>query len=103
MKKIHLYLIKSFLPSFIATFFIAIFVLFMQFLWKWVDELIGKGLEFNIIIKFIIYASARLIPLALPIAILISSIMTFGKLGERSELSALKGSGISLLKIMMFF
>ena len=72
----------------------------MQFLWKWVDELIGKGLEFNIIIKFIIYASARLIPLALPIAILISSIMTFGKLGERSELSALKGSGVSLLKIM---
>ena len=100
MKKIHLYLIKHFLPSFIATFFIAIFVLFMQFLWKWVDELIGKGLEFNIIIKFIVYASARLIPLALPIAILISSIMTFGKLGERSELSALKGSGISLFRIM---
>ena len=72
----------------------------MQFLWKWVDELIGKGLELDIIIKFIIYASARLIPLALPIAILISSIMTFGKLGEKSELSALKGAGISLLKIM---
>jgi len=72
----------------------------MQFLWKWVDELIGKGLELDIIVKFIIYASARLIPLALPIAILISSIMTFGKLGEKSELSALKGAGISLLKIM---
>ena len=72
----------------------------MQFLWKWVDELIGKGLELDIIMKFIIYASARLIPLALPIAILISSIMTFGKLGEKSELSALKGAGISLLKIM---
>lgn len=101
MRKLHLFLIKSFLPPFIATFFIAIFVLFMQFLWKWVDELIGKGLETEIIFKFIYYAAARLVPLALPIAMLIASIMTFGKLGERQELSALKASGISLRKIMM--
>ena len=73
----------------------------MQFLWKWVDELIGKGLETEIIFKFIYYAAARLVPLALPIAMLIASIMTFGKLGERQELSALKASGISLRKIMM--
>ena len=92
MKKLHLFLIKSFLPPFIATFFIAIFILFMQFLWKWVDELIGKGLEIDIIIKFIIYAASRLVPLALPIAMLIASIMTFGKLAERNELSALKSS-----------
>lgn len=73
----------------------------MQFLWKWVDELIGKGLETEIIFKFIYYAAARLVPLALPIAMLIASIMTFGKLAERQELSALKASGISLRKIMM--
>ena len=72
----------------------------MQFLWKWVDELIGKGLETEIILKFIYYAAARLVPLALPIAMLIASIMTFGKLAERQELSALKSSGISLSKIM---
>tara|TARA_Y100001954_G_scaffold218698_1_gene252114 strand:+ start:3644 stop:5041 length:1398 start_codon:yes stop_codon:yes gene_type:complete len=101
VRKLHLYLIKSFLPPFIATFFIAIFVLFMQFLWKWVDELIGKGLEIDIILKFIIYAATRLVPLALPIAMLIASIMTYGKLAERNELSALKSSGISLIRIMI--
>tara|TARA_B000000532_G_scaffold241109_1_gene232974 strand:+ start:1171 stop:2553 length:1383 start_codon:yes stop_codon:yes gene_type:complete len=101
VRKLHLFIIKSFLPPFIATFFIAIFVLFMQFLWKWVDELIGKGLEIDIILKFILYATARLVPLALPIAMLIASIMTFGKLAERNELSALKASGISLRRIMM--
>ena len=72
----------------------------MQFLWKWVDELIGKGLDIDIILKFILYATIRLVPLALPIAMLIASIMTFGKLGERNELFALKSSGISLRRIM---
>ena len=101
MKKLHKFLIKSFIPPFIATFFIAIFVLFMQFLWKWVDELVGKGLEIDIILKFVYYAAARLVPLALPIAILIASIMTFGNLGEKNELAALKSSGVSLRRIMM--
>ena len=73
----------------------------MQFLWKWVDELIGKGLETSIIIQLIYYAAARFIPLALPIAMLIASIMTFGNLGERNELAALRSSGISLKKIML--
>ena len=73
----------------------------MQFLWKWVDELIGKGLEIDIILKFIVYASARLVPLALPIAMLIASIMTFGQLAEKNELTALKASGLSLKKIMI--
>ena len=101
MKKLHKFLIKSFIPPFIATFFIAIFVLFMQFLWKWVDELVGKGLEIDIILKFVYYAAARLVPLALPIAILIASIMTFGNLGEKNELAALKSSGVSLRRIMI--
>ena len=101
MRKLHLFLIKSFLPQFTATFFIAIFVLFMQFLWKWVDELIGKGLEIDIILKFILYAAARLVPLALPIAMLIASIMTFGQLAEKNELTALKASGVSLRRVMI--
>ena len=100
MKKLHKFLIKSFLPPFVATFFIAIFILLMQFLWKWVDELVGKGLEINIIFKLIFYAAARFIPLALPIAMLIASIMTLGNMGEKNELSALKSSGISLIKTL---
>jgi lipopolysaccharide export system permease protein len=72
----------------------------MQFLWKWIDELVGKGLEINIILQLILYAAARFVPLALPIAILIASIMTFGNLGEKNELAALKSSGISLRKTL---
>lgn len=101
MNKLDKLLIKSFIPPFIATFFIAIFILLMQFLWKWIDELIGKGLEVDIILQLIYYAAARFVPLALPIAMLIASIMTFGSLGENNELSALKSSGISLIRIML--
>ncbi|MBT7523734.1 MAG: LptF/LptG family permease, partial [Gammaproteobacteria bacterium] len=99
-QKLDKFIIKSFFPPFIATFFIAIFILLMQFLWKWVDELIGKGLEVNTILQLILYAAARFVPLALPIAMLIASIMTFGNMGEKNELSALKSSGISLKKMM---
>ena len=83
IKKLHEFLFKSFFPPFIATFCIAIFILLMQFLWKWVDELVGKGLEINIILQLIFYAAARFIPLALPIAMLIASIMTFGNIGRK--------------------
>ena len=99
--KLDRFMIISFLPAFISSFCIAVFILLMQFLWKWVDELIGKGLDADIIFQLIYYASARFIPLAIPIAILIASIMTFGNLGENSELSAMKSSGISLQKIMV--
>jgi len=77
----------------------------MQILWKYIDDLVGKGLDFITLIKFLIYASATLVTLALPIAILLSSIMTFGKLGENFELVAIKSSGISLLRFMrpLFF
>ncbi len=77
-----------------------LFVLLMQFLWRYIDELIGKGLEFNIILEFLLYTSATLVPMALPLSILMSSLMTFGNLGERYELTAIKASGISLQKIM---
>ena len=100
MKRLHIFLIKSFLGPFITTFFIAIFLLLMQFLWKYIDDLVGKGLEFTQIAELLFYASARFVPVALPIAMLLASVMVFGKLGENYELVALKSSGISLLKIL---
>lgn len=76
------------------------FMLIMQFFWKYIDDLMGKGLEFTIILELLLYVSASLIPLALPLAMLLSSIMTFGNLAENNELTALKSSGLSLYKIM---
>lgn len=100
MKKLYLFFLKSFLGPFIFTFFVAIFLLLMQFLWKYIDDLVGKGLDSYTIIKLLFYASARFVPLALPISILLSSIMTFGNIGERNELLAIKSAGISLKKCM---
>ncbi len=93
IKKLDKLILKSFLGPFIVTFFIAFFVLMMQTLWKYIDDLVGKGLDFVTIIQFVWYASATLSTLAMPIAILISSIMTFGNLGESFELVAIKASG----------
>jgi len=100
LKKIDLLLIKSFLGPFVVTFFIALFVLIMQFLWKYIDDMVGKGLETMVIAELIFYASATVVPLALPIAVLLSSIMTFGGMGEHYELVALKSAGISLSRFM---
>lgn len=100
IKKLDLLILRSFLGPFIVTFFIALFVLMMQILWKYIDDLVGKGLDLLTVGKFVWYASASLISLAMPIAILISSIMTFGNLGESFELVAIKSSGISLLRFM---
>ena len=100
MKKLHLFIIKSFAGPFISTFFIAIFLLLMQFLWKWVDDLVGKGLEINEIGELLFFASIRFVPLALPISMLLASVMTFGSLAERSELIAIKSAGISLRRTM---
>ena len=83
------------------TFFISLFILLMQFLWKYIDDLVGKGLEWYIIAQLLFYASSTFVPLALPLAILLSSLMTFGNLGEYYELVAMKAAGISLRKIMM--
>lgn len=105
IKKLDKLILKAFLWPFIATFFIALFVLMMQTIWKYIDDLVGKGLDFVTLTQFIIYASATMVMLAMPIAILLSSIMTFGKLGESFELVALKSSGIPLLRFMrpLFF
>ena len=100
IKKLDKLILKAFIGPFIATFFIAFFVLMMQSLWKYIDDLVGKDLDFFTIGQFLWYASASLLILAIPIAILISSIMTFGNLGESFELVAIKSSGISLLRFM---
>ena len=95
MKRINIFLIKSFLGPFIVTLCVTIFILLMQFLWKYIDDLVGKGLESKDIFQLLFYASARLIPLAIPISVLLSSIMTFGNLAEKYELVAMKSAGIS--------
>ena len=93
-------MLKSFAGPFVATFFISMFVLIMQFLWRMIDELVGKGLEFSVIAEFLFDVSLTLVPMALPLAVLLSSIMTFGSLGENYELIALKSAGVSLYRIM---
>lgn len=100
MKKLHQYMLRSYLGPFILTFFITLFILLMQFLWKYVDDLVGKGLEWEIILKLLFYASATFIPLALPLSVLLSALMTFGNMGENYELVAIKSAGISLQKAM---
>ncbi len=100
MKRLHLYILKSFIGPFFVTLLISLFVLLMQFLWVYLDELVGKGLDFNIILEFIVYTMAMLMTNALPLAMLLASIMTFGDLGENNELLAMKAAGISLYRIM---
>ncbi len=100
IKRLHIFMIKSYLGPFFFTFFITVFVLLMQFIWKYIDEFVGKGIEWTIMAELFGYASINFIPMALPLAILLSSIMTFGNLGEFFELTAMKASGISLYRIM---
>lgn len=98
LKKLDFYVFKQFLFPFLGTFFVAWFVLIMQFLWKYIDDMIGKGIETSAIIKLFSYASASLIPMSLPLAMLLSSIMVMGRFGENSEITAAKASGISILR-----
>ncbi|MCL2245611.1 MAG: LptF/LptG family permease [Lentimicrobiaceae bacterium] len=100
MKIIYKYLFKKFLGPFALTFFFALFILLMQFLWKYVDDLVGKGLEISIILEFLFYASATFVSLAAPLAVLLSSLMTFGSLGEQYEIIAMKSAGISIRKLI---
>ena len=100
MKKLYKLILKSFLGSFFFTFFIVIFVLLMQFLWVYVDDLVGKGLSFKIVMELFFYAAVFYVPMALPLAVLLASIMSFGDLGEHYELVAIKASGISIWTAM---
>ena len=100
MKKLHKLVLRLYIGPFITTFFLALFILLMQFLWKYIDDLVGKGLEWYIIAELLFYASATFVPLALPLAVLLSSIMTMGTMGEYYEMVAFKSAGISLTRIM---
>jgi lipopolysaccharide export system permease protein len=100
IKKLDKLIIGAFIGPFIATFFITVFVLVLQFFWLYIDDIVGKGLDMLTIGTFILYVCATLVPLALPLAVLLSSIMTFGNLGETFELVAIKSAGIPLLRFM---
>ncbi len=100
IRKLDKFIAKQFLLLFAATFFICQFVLMMQFLWRYVDDLIGKGLTIDVMAQFLWYMSLMLVPQAIPLAILLSSLITFGNLGESSELTAIKAAGVSLLGAM---
>ncbi|MCK9613344.1 MAG: LptF/LptG family permease [Bacteroidales bacterium] len=101
MKKVYSFVLKSFMGPLVLTFFIALFILVMQFLWKYVDDMVGKGFEWYVLAELLFYASATFVPLALPLAVLLASLMTFGNLGEHYELVAIKASGISFRRAMM--
>ena len=101
MKKIDRLILRSFIGPLLLTFSLSVLVLLMQFVWKYVDDLVGKGLEFSVIVELLLYASATFVPMALPIAVLFASIMTMGNFGEKYELVAMKAGGISVRRAMM--
>lgn len=100
MKKLDKFILRSFIGPLILTFFIVLIILILQFLWMYVDELAGKGLEVKVVAELLFHFSLSFVPMALPLAILLAALMTFGNLGEYSELTALKSSGIPLQRII---
>jgi lipopolysaccharide export system permease protein len=104
-KKLDILIVKAFIGPFIATFFITVFVLVLQFFWLYIDDVVGKGVDVFTVMRLVLYLATTLVPLALPLAVLLSSIMTLGNLGETFELIAIKSAGISLLRFMrpLFF
>jgi lipopolysaccharide export system permease protein len=100
MTKLGWVVIKAFSGPFILNFIVWVLLLDMQFLWLYIDDLMGKGLEWYIILELLFYASANWVQIALPLSLLLASIMAFGKLGENNELTAMKASGLSLFTIM---
>ena len=99
-KKLDKLVLRAFIGPFLATFLLAVFVLILQFFWLWIDDFVGKGIDTLTLLKVIMYVAGSWVPVALPLAMLISTIMTYGKLGETFELVAIKSSGISLLRFM---
>lgn len=100
LKKLDKYILKQFCLLFAGTFFICLFIFMMQFLWRYVDDLIGKGLSFEVLAKFFFYASMTLVPISLPLALLLASLISFGNMGERLELLAMKAARIPLVRIL---
>ena len=101
MKKLDQFILKSFIGPFIAILLVVVFILMMQFLWLYIDELVGKGLSFKVILEFLGWGAATLLPLSLPLATLLASMMTLGTLGENNELLAIKAAGISLQRVLI--
>jgi len=100
LKRIDSYTLANFIRLFSATFFICLFVFLMQFLWKYVDDMVGKGLGITVLAEFFMYAAVSLVPLALPMSIMLASLMSYGNMGEQLELLAMKSAGVSLFRIM---
>lgn len=100
IKRLYTFMLQTFLPLFLMTFGICLFIVLMQFLWRYIDDMVGKGLEILVLAEMFMYAALFLVPMALPLAILLASLMTFGNLGERLELLAMKSAGVSLVRIM---
>lgn len=100
IKKLDIFTLKSFSLLFVGTFFICLFIFMMQFLWRYVDEMVGKGLEMSVLVQFFFYSALTLVPASLPLAVLLAALITFGNFGERFELLAMKAAGIPLVKIM---
>ena len=100
MRKLDSLILKSFIGPFFITFFVVVFILLLQFMLKYFDDILGKDLSFSVLFEFLFYFSVRITPDALPLAVLLSSIMTFGNLGENNELTAIKSSGISLVRTL---
>ncbi len=101
IKKLDLFIIKTFATNLFGTFFICLFIFILQLLWRWIDDFVDKGLDFSILAQFFILGSITLVSQALPLAILLASLMTFGNFGEKLELLAMKAAGIPLFRIMM--
>lgn len=101
MKRLHRMIVRAFVGPLAVTFVIVLFILVMQFLWKYVDDLMGKGLEWYVLVELLTYATASFVPLALPLAVLLSSIMTMGGLGENSELVPMRSAGLGLFRILL--
>lgn len=100
IKKLDQYILKKFFPLFVGAFFICLFVFMMQFTWRYIDELIGKGLSIDLLAEFFWHMGVSLIPMSLPLAVLLASLITFGNMGEQLELLSMKAAGVSLLRIM---
>ena len=101
MKRLDRFIVKSFVGPFFAILFVVVFILVMQFLWLYIDELVGKGLSMKVILEFLAWGSATMLPLSLPLATLLASMMTLGSLGENNELLAIKAAGISLQRVLI--
>ena len=100
IKKIDVFVLKKFFLLFLGCFCICLFVFMMQFVWKHIDSLVGKGLGIDVLMEFFWYMALSLVPMALPMAVLLTSLISFGNMGEQLELTAMKAAGIPLLRIM---